>query len=296
MKKKTILLLLVSLPLLFMRVPTARAGVCGSYYANQPDGERCIGLDYQIITPSEQCVSNGLVCCSSQAECPGAFTPTPTLPANSGYEESNESCGTLFPDRGLGREVCLNNNKILSNAQSCPRYPECCREPGNCTRYWTCTDAFACVEDPNGGFSSNDACLLSCVTPFPTDIPEPTPDNTFEPIVNRRFLFRVNPLTVEDDPDPARAEEKGMWKILRFANPARAINTALVYLFPLAGMILFIMIVWGGFEMMRGAADTKAQEAGKNRITAALIGFGLLFISYWIAQIVQFIFGVNILG
>jgi hypothetical protein len=48
--------------------------------------------------------------------------------------------------------------------------------------------------------------------------------------------------------------------------------------------------------MMMGAADTKSFDAGKQRVTAAVIGFVLLFCSYWIAQIVQFIFGVTILG
>ena len=55
------------------------------------------------------------------------------------------------------------------------------------------------------------------------------------------------------------------------------------------------MLSWGGFEMLTGAADPKAQEAGKQRITAAIIGFLLLFASYWLAQLVQAIFGISIL-
>lgn len=67
------------------------------------------------------------------------------------------------------------------------------------------------------------------------------------------------------------------------------------YLYVFGGLVLFIMIVWGGFEMLTGAADTKAQEAGQQRITAAAIGFVLLFISYWLVQVLQVIFKFRVL-
>jgi hypothetical protein len=78
--------------------------------------------------------------------------------------------------------------------------------------------------------------------------------------------------------------------------PGKIISRALVFAFPIAGMILFLMIVWGGFEMLAGAAESKAQEAGKQRITAAVIGFLLLFASYWVAQLIQVLFKVQFLG
>lgn len=74
------------------------------------------------------------------------------------------------------------------------------------------------------------------------------------------------------------------------------LSALLPYLYVFGGMILFSMLIWGGFEMLAGAQDTKAQEAGKNRITAAAIGFILLFVSYWLAQLLQFLLGINILG
>ncbi|NCN87751.1 MAG: hypothetical protein GW941_02555 [Candidatus Pacebacteria bacterium] len=76
--------------------------------------------------------------------------------------------------------------------------------------------------------------------------------------------------------------------------PGGFITKLLEFAFPLAGIILFVMLVWGGFEMLYGASTSKAMEAGKNRITAAIIGFFLLFSSYWIIQIVEVIFGVTI--
>lgn len=82
---------------------------------------------------------------------------------------------------------------------------------------------------------------------------------------------------------------------LNLVTPAGIINKILVFAFPLAGIILFVMLVWGGFEMIYGASTSKAMEAGKNRITAALIGFFLLFSSFWIIQILEVITGINII-
>lgn len=81
-----------------------------------------------------------------------------------------------------------------------------------------------------------------------------------------------------------------------FTEPRSIISAIIPYMFTFGGLILFIMLIWGGFEMLSGAANPKAQEAGKQRITNALIGFILLFSSYWIAQIVQAVFGISILG
>lgn len=67
------------------------------------------------------------------------------------------------------------------------------------------------------------------------------------------------------------------------------------FAFYLAGLILFVMLVWGGFEMMMGAADKKSLDAGKQRVTAALIGFLILFAVFWLARILELMFGIEIL-
>lgn len=67
-------------------------------------------------------------------------------------------------------------------------------------------------------------------------------------------------------------------------------------LLTIAGLILFGMLVAGGFTMLAGAADKEAQEKGGKMITSALFGFVVIFAAYWIAQIMQVIFKVNILN
>lgn len=81
----------------------------------------------------------------------------------------------------------------------------------------------------------------------------------------------------------------------KLTTPGGFISKLLEYAFPLAGIILFVMLVWGGFEMLYGATTSKSMEAGKNRVTAALIGFFLLFSSFWIIQILEVVFGINII-
>lgn len=108
--------------------------------------------------------------------------------------------------------------------------------------------------------------------------------NDFEK-VTKQTLDELNPLLMENS--PAAAE---------LSTPEGFINRLLGYLFPLAGFILFGMLIAGGAEMMFGAAGKKSIDSGKQRATAALVGFLLLFASYWIVQIVEKVFGVDILG
>lgn len=68
------------------------------------------------------------------------------------------------------------------------------------------------------------------------------------------------------------------------------------FVFPIAGIILFIVLLLGGFQMLTGATNSKSLEEGKQRITSAIIGFLLLFAAYWIAQLLELIFGIRILS
>lgn len=79
------------------------------------------------------------------------------------------------------------------------------------------------------------------------------------------------------------------------STPGGIVSRMLSFIFPIAGLILFAMISWGGFEILISASGQKGMEAGKNRITTAIVGFILLFSSYWMAQIVEAVFGIKIL-
>jgi hypothetical protein len=104
--------------------------------------------------------------------------------------------------------------------------------------------------------------------------------------VNRDTLDALNPLTQLGNPGVTG----------QLNTPGAVISRFLTsFAFPIAGLILFIMLVWGGFEILSGAASKKSMDAGRQRIQSALLGFFLLFISYWIVQLIEYVFGVTIL-
>ncbi len=66
-------------------------------------------------------------------------------------------------------------------------------------------------------------------------------------------------------------------------------------IFPAAGLLLFLLIVYGGFTIVQGsvAGNDSVVSAGKQRVTAAVVGFLLLFSSYWLWQIVELALGLG---
>lgn len=65
-----------------------------------------------------------------------------------------------------------------------------------------------------------------------------------------------------------------------------------------AGIILLFILVLGGIGMIRGAGknDPKQIEQGKSAATAALIGFIVVFASYFIVKLIEQITGLDLIG
>lgn len=95
-----------------------------------------------------------------------------------------------------------------------------------------------------------------------------------------------------EGPFPTLPGAAGRGKI-RFESLGDVVSLLLQYLFPLAGFLLFILIVIGGFSWLTSAGDPKKVEAARNRITKAVVGFVLLFVSYWLVRILQMILSPN---
>lgn len=81
---------------------------------------------------------------------------------------------------------------------------------------------------------------------------------------------------------------------VELGTPGGIISRALRWIFPLAGIILFVILLWSGFEMILGAQNPKAQEAGSQRAGAALIGFLMLFVSFWVVRLIEILTGAQI--
>ncbi|NCN51330.1 MAG: SoxR reducing system RseC family protein, partial [Candidatus Pacebacteria bacterium] len=113
------------------------------------------------------------------------------------------------------------------------------------------------------------------------------PDDAINPVeapTNETF-DALNPLkvaggeTIDDEVASEFADQ--------LSTPGGIVTRVLVFIFPLAGLILFLMISWGGFEILMGAGDSSKVTAGKQRLTAAIVGFLILFASYWMVQIME---------
>lgn len=62
------------------------------------------------------------------------------------------------------------------------------------------------------------------------------------------------------------------------------ITTLLPIIFTIAGLILFAMLIWGGFELLLSGGDKHAAESARGRITMAFIGFILVFAAFWLTR------------
>jgi hypothetical protein len=80
-----------------------------------------------------------------------------------------------------------------------------------------------------------------------------------------------------------------------FTDIASVVNGSIKYIFAAAGIGLLLVLIFGGFTLLTSAGDAKKLESGKNQITNGLIGFLIIFVAYWIVQLVGNIFGISAL-
>jgi uncharacterized membrane protein len=67
-------------------------------------------------------------------------------------------------------------------------------------------------------------------------------------------------------------------------------------IFFVAGAALLIYLLTAGISMMTSRGDPKALEGAKARLTYALGGFLIVFIAYWIVQIIGLVLGLEGFG
>lgn len=73
---------------------------------------------------------------------------------------------------------------------------------------------------------------------------------------------------------------------------ADIISAALPYLFALAGLLLLLSLIFGGFGLLTSAGEPKKIQEAKSKMTNALIGFMIIFVAYWLVKIVGTILGI----
>ena len=76
---------------------------------------------------------------------------------------------------------------------------------------------------------------------------------------------------------------------------ADIINAIIPVVFILAGIILLFILVFGGFTIFVSAGNPEKIKKGTGMITSALIGFLIIFAAYWIIELLQITFGIQVL-
>ncbi|SRR5258706_10907124 len=67
--------------------------------------------------------------------------------------------------------------------------------------------------------------------------------------------------------------------------------------FTVSGVLILFFILFAGFKMVAGAGgnDPKAAEQGKQAASAAVLGFVIVFVAYWIVKLIGLITGLTLI-
>lgn len=71
------------------------------------------------------------------------------------------------------------------------------------------------------------------------------------------------------------------------------ISVLMSFFYPFAGVILLFVCIWGGYDLLTSQGESEKLNSGRSKITSGIIGFILLAISYILARVLGFIFGVG---
>lgn len=70
-------------------------------------------------------------------------------------------------------------------------------------------------------------------------------------------------------------------------------SVLLPFVITVCSILLFFIFVWGGYDFMMSRGDAGKVKAARAKITAGIIGFVLLVLSYFIVNFISYVFGVG---
>jgi len=79
-------------------------------------------------------------------------------------------------------------------------------------------------------------------------------------------------------------------------NVGQIISDLFPIIFTVTGILLLIYLLLGGFQLMFAAGDPKKVQGAWGKITNAIIGFVIIFIAYWLTQLIGKIFNIEIIN
>lgn len=79
-----------------------------------------------------------------------------------------------------------------------------------------------------------------------------------------------------------------------YDRPATIVNILVRNIFLLAGIALFLGMIYAGFQLAMNPSSKDKGDA-KDMLKNAAIGFMVMFSAYWIVQIIEVVTGTNII-
>jgi hypothetical protein len=81
-----------------------------------------------------------------------------------------------------------------------------------------------------------------------------------------------------------------------FPDLGSLISVLLFNAYVLAGIVFFLLLLFGGIGIIMGSSGGNPEQTAKGgkAVAAALGGFLIIFLSYWIIRIIEVITGMNI--
>ena len=81
-----------------------------------------------------------------------------------------------------------------------------------------------------------------------------------------------------------------------FDNPGAILSAILPNVFILSSVILLMLLIFGAYTIISSAGNPEQKQKGSQTVTGAIIGFAIVFTSYWVLQILEIITGINFLN
>lgn len=65
------------------------------------------------------------------------------------------------------------------------------------------------------------------------------------------------------------------------------------FVLPIASVILLFVIIWAGYSLLISRGEPEKIKAARAKITYGILGFVLLALSYFIINVISYIFGIG---
>jgi len=113
------------------------------------------------------------------------------------------------------------------------------------------------------------------------------------------FAFLASPLGVFAETTPNPLEEINLvptgYTTLGGLTVSKAVSGAISILLVVAALLFFFMLLIGGIQWIVSGGDKTGSENARKKITSALVGLLIVFAAWAIANLIQALFGINIL-